>query len=85
VVRAAFKLSRPKEGASVDKGFKLNNGDYVVVHLTGVRDADPASMEEAARDQLERGLENMRRSLTVATMIEDLRSGADIVVPEKDE
>ena len=85
VVRAAFKLNRPKEGASVDKGFKLNNGDYAVVHLTGVRDADPASMEEAARDQLERGLESMRRSLTVATMIEDLRSGADIVVPEKDE
>jgi peptidyl-prolyl cis-trans isomerase D len=85
VVRAAFKLSRPKEGANVDKGFKLNNGDYAVVHLTGVRDADPATMEEAARNQVERGLENMRRSLTVAAMVEDLRARADIVVPEEGE
>jgi peptidyl-prolyl cis-trans isomerase D len=52
VVRAVFKLSRPQEGASIDKGFELNNGDYAVVHLTAVSDADPAAMQEDARSQL---------------------------------
>jgi peptidyl-prolyl cis-trans isomerase D len=80
VVRAVFKLSRPQAGASIDKGFKLNNGDYTVVHLTAVSDADPASMQEDARSQLEGGLENMRRSVTVSTMTADLRARANIVM-----
>jgi peptidyl-prolyl cis-trans isomerase D len=85
VVRAVFKLGRPQEGASIDKGFKLNNGDYTVVLLTGVSDADPASMQEAARSQLERGLENMRRSVMVSSMTADLRARANIVIPEESE
>ena len=85
VVRALFKLSRPKEGASVEEGFKLNNGDYAVVRLTGVSDADPASMQEAARSQLERGIENMRRSVVISTMTADLRARANIVIPEESE
>jgi len=85
VVRAVFKLSRPEEGASTDKAFKLDNGDYAVVQLTGISDADPASMQEAARSQLERGLENMRRSVMVSTMTEDLRTRANIVIPEESE
>ena len=85
VVRAVFKLSRPEEGASMDKAFKLDNGDYAVVQLTGISDADPASMQEAARSQLERGLENMRRSVMVSTMTEDLRTRANIVIPEESE
>jgi len=85
VVRAVFKLGRPQEGASIDKGFKLNNGDYTVVHLTAVSDADPASMQEDARSQLEGGLENMRRSVTVSTMTADLRARANIVIPEESE
>jgi len=85
VLQAVFRLSRPQEGASIDKGFKLNNGDYAVVVLTGVNDADPASMQEAARGQLERGLENMRRSVMVSTMTEDLRARAEIMIPEDEE
>ena len=85
VVRAVFKLSRPEEGASTDKAFALDNGDYAVVQLTGISDADPASMQEAARSELERGLENMRRSVVVSTMTEDLRARANIVIPEESE
>jgi len=85
VVRAVFKLSRPEEGASSDKAFALDNGDYAVVQLAGISDADPASMQEAARSKLERGLENMRRSVVVSTMTEDLRAGANIVIPEESE
>jgi peptidyl-prolyl cis-trans isomerase D len=85
VLQAVFRLSRPQEGGSVDKGFELTNGDYAVVLLTAVSDADPASMEEADRSQLERGLENMRRSVTISTMTEDLQARADIVIPKDEE
>ena len=85
VVRAVFKLSRPEEGASSDKAFALDNGDYAVVQLAGISDADPASMQEAARSKLERGLENIRRSVVVSTMTEDLRARANIVIPEESE
>ena len=84
VVQSVFQLSRPLEGADVLQGFKLNNGDYAVVRLTGVTDADPASMQESDREKLIRGLENMRRSVTISTMTDDLRARADIVIP-KDE
>jgi len=53
--------------------------------LTAVSDADPASMQEDARSQLEGGLENMRRSVTVSTMTADLRARANIVIPEESE
>ena len=85
VLQAVFKLSRPQEGASVDKGLELSNGDYAVVFLTAVTDADPASMQDADRSQLERGLENMRRSVTISTMTEDLRARADIVITKDEE
>jgi len=85
VVRAVFKLGRPDDGAGIDKGFELENGDYAVVRLTGVSDADPASIAEATRSQLERGLENIRRSVMISTMTEELRARADIVIPEESE
>jgi peptidyl-prolyl cis-trans isomerase D len=85
VVRAVFKLSRPQQGASTDKGFELGSGDYAVLRLTGVSDADPASMQEAARNQLERGIENMRRSVMISTMTAELRARASIVIPEESE
>ncbi|MEN8763813.1 MAG: SurA N-terminal domain-containing protein [Thiogranum sp.] len=85
VVREVFRLSRPQGDESVYKGFKLGNGDYAVVHLAGVSDADPAAMEEATRSQLERGLENMRRSVVVSALTEDLRARADILIPKDEE
>ncbi len=86
IVRAAFRLERPEEGgSSIDKGLELNNGDYAVLRLTGVNDPDAAAVDDGVRQQLESGLENMRRSVAVSTMTENLRARADIVIPEKDE
>ena len=63
----------------------MNNGDYAVLRLTGVNDPDAAAVDDGVRQQLESGLENMRRSVAVSTMTENLRARADIVIPEKDE
>ncbi len=85
VVREAFKLARPQPGASVDTGFALSDGGYAVVRLTGVSDGDPATLADDVRAQLASGYENMRRALTLSTLVEDLRERAEIVIPQEQE
>jgi peptidyl-prolyl cis-trans isomerase D len=85
VLREAFRLPRPSEGASIDTGLALGNGDYAILRLTRVIDADPASMKDDVRTGLESGYENMRRSLLMSAMVDDLRARAEIVIPEQAE
>jgi len=85
VMREAFKLARPEAGNSIDSGFALSDGGYAVVRLTGVRDGDPAAMGDDARAQLAGGYENMRRSLALSALVDDLRKRADIVIPQQQE
>ena len=83
VVREAFRMARPAEGGSEDKGFQLSNDDYAIVRLTSVNDPDPAAIPEKDRTQLERGYENMRRTLVQSALLEGLRARATITVPEE--
>jgi peptidyl-prolyl cis-trans isomerase D len=85
LVSDVFKLPRPDADKPVDKGFVLASGDYAVVQLASVSDADPATMTEAQRKQLKQGFENMRRNLVVATMVADLRRQAKVEIPKESE
>jgi len=78
-----FRLPRPAEGESVDKGFALSNGDYAVARLKAVIDADVATMSDAQRTQLKRGFENMRRNLALFNMVSALRSQAKVEIPKE--
>lgn len=82
VVHEAFRLQQPEQGASRDKGIQLANGNYAVIHLTAVADADPAAMPENVKIRLTQGFENMRRTLQFSALVADLRARADIVIPE---
>ncbi len=82
VMRKAFTLPRPKEGKPVDASFALSNGDYALVRLTAVKDGDPAELKPEQREQMARGYENMYRSLVIETLLRDLRSRADIEIPQ---
>ena len=85
VMGEAFKLARPQPGASVESGFALSDGGYAVVRLTGVSDGDPATLADDVRARLAGGYENMRRALTLSTLVEDLRERAEIVIPQQQE
>ncbi len=80
VIAHIFKLPRPSGDTPVLQGVELKNGDYTVVRLTRVEDGDPASMPEEVRDQMRSGLENIRRTATLAAFVADLRERADIVI-----
>jgi peptidyl-prolyl cis-trans isomerase D len=85
VMGEAFKLARPQPGASVESGFALSDGGYAVVRLTGVSDGDPATLADDVRARLAGGYENMRRALTLSTLVEALRERAEIVIPQQQE
>ena len=73
------------EVGSVDEGVALSNGDYAVIHLVGVSDGDPAAMTEQERAQIRQGYQNLRRSLTLSALVDDLRARADVELPEEQE
>ena len=85
LIRDVFRLSRPDGGKPVEKGFALANGDYAVVQLKAVTDADPATMSEAERAQLKRGFENMRRNQVLATLVGDLRRRGTVEIAKDSE
>jgi peptidyl-prolyl cis-trans isomerase D len=82
LVEQVFRMPRPAEGAPVDKGIALANGDYVVVRLSAVQDADPKSMTEDQRRQLKNGFETMRGKLAMMSLLKELRRHAEIEIPE---
>src|SRR5690606_38959873 len=44
VLRSVFRMPRPDADKALDKGFALINGDYAIVRLSAVSDADPSTM-----------------------------------------
>jgi peptidyl-prolyl cis-trans isomerase D len=85
LVRSVFRLPRPSSDEPAEKAFALANGDYAVVQLKAVTDADPTTMSEAQRTQLKRGFENMQRNQALATLVDDLRRLAEVEVPKDSE
>lgn len=85
LVREVFRMPRPAEGAVRDNAIALANGDYAIVRLALVTDADADSMTEAQQAQLRRGFENMRRNEVLAVMVNALRGRAELVIPEDSE
>ncbi len=85
VMRKVFTLARPQDGKPVDYSFALSNGDYALIRLTAVKDGDPAELEPEQRKQMERGYENMYRTLVLETLVRDLRTRAEIIIPQASE
>lgn len=83
VVREVFTMAPPAPGAARTKGMVLANGDYAVLRLSAVHEADPKAMTEAEKTQLKRAFERMRQTLALNTLIEDLRARAEIEIPEQ--
>ncbi len=82
LVDDVFKLDRPAEGKPTAGESSLSNGDFALVELTAVKDADPSKVDaktkEAARNTLRQG----QGGLAVRGYIDSLRKSAKIEVTE---
>lgn len=85
LMREVFKLPRPGHKPALTRFLTLANGDAVVVRLSAVADADPDTMSDAQRTQLQRGFENLRRNQTLSVLVENLRERATIEIPDDSE
>ncbi len=85
LIRDIFKLPRPDADKPVTKGLALANGDYAVIRLKAVNDADPATMTEAQRTQLKRAFENVRRSMALSALVDNLRRHATVEIAKDSE
>ncbi len=85
VLRAAFRLPRPAPGDNVEHGIQLMNGDYALIQLTDVTDGDPANMQPEERRQIVQGYESLRQASNLTTLVESLRTRADVDVPSAQE
>lgn len=85
LVAEIFRMVRPVDDVPIHQGVELSNGDYAVVELTGAEDGDPASMPEEVREQMRSGLENLQRSAALATLVQNLRDQADIMIQQDSE
>jgi peptidyl-prolyl cis-trans isomerase D len=85
IIGKIFRLARNADAEPVNTGFQLANGDYVVVQLTNVEDADATEMTEAQRTQMLSGFENIRKNAALSILVNDLRQRATIEIPEDSE
>jgi len=85
LVADVFRLPRPDADKPLDKGLALNSGDYAVIRLKSVKDADPATMTEAQRNQLKRTFTNMRGNQAMLAMVDYLRAHAEVDIPKESE
>ena len=85
LLKNVFQLRATDDELPITEGFHLASGDYVIVKMKAVQEAEVDKLAKEESLQLRRGLENMYKSATLATIVEDLRDHAVIEIPEDSE
>jgi peptidyl-prolyl cis-trans isomerase D len=80
VLQNAFSLAIPSEGASNWSGFSAENGNYIVLNISDVTDAEPSVATDEERAGLQSYLKQTYSSSELQAFIESLKSDADIKI-----
>jgi len=80
LVQAVFRMPRPAEGATRYGSTALSSGDFAVLALSRVIDADPASFDKAERENLRQQLTSLRGTESGQALLEALKAKAHIVI-----
>jgi peptidyl-prolyl cis-trans isomerase D len=83
IVDQVFRSPRPASGPSIGS-VSLGSGDYAVILLEKVIDGDPASLDEAGREDFKRRLADAQAAAAYRALIDTLKRDARIHV-QKDE
>ena len=78
IVQAAFAIPRKKDNSLQTKGIKLNNGDYAVVIISGVKDGDIAAITEEQKIKLSETIANASGIGAITFLIKSLKDNAEI-------
>jgi|GEM_PF-1034946 len=75
---AIFSLKAPSEGELSHSVEPLFNGDYVVVEVQAVNYPDPASMDEATRQQISQRLANVNAQAEIQSLMQSFRQKSKV-------
>jgi len=78
IVEKAFRMSRPEAGQASFDGLVTKSGDYAVVALFAVKDAEPETMEASVGETLKAQRERYYGANELRGAMSDMRSGAEI-------
>jgi peptidyl-prolyl cis-trans isomerase D len=82
LVSEAFKLSRPAEGKTTTAMIQGSDQRYALVELSAVKDGDPKSLDEAARNSARDSLRSGFAAADNIALRDALRKRVKIVVHE---
>ena len=80
LAQAVFRMPRPAEGGIRYDSTALSSGDFAVLALSRVTDGDPASFDQAERENLRQQLTNLRGTESSQALLESLKAKARIVI-----
>lgn len=78
ILGTVFRLGRPEQDQVIYGGNSLASGDYTIVMVEAVRDADPADISEEELSTIRSRLENLRANDSWTQFIADLKARAKI-------
>ncbi len=79
IADVVFTAPKPGDAATIN-GLRLNNGDYAVYTLSGVKAGDPASAEESERNRINQQLNQRDGALYFSAFQRQLRVGANVEI-----
>lgn len=82
ILQRAFEMPRPDADAQY-AGFTADNGNYVIIKLTAVKDGQPSEVDEEERQSIEKQLQQMLAEAELRAFVASLREQADIDIVDK--
>lgn len=82
LVSAAFALGKPADGRPLYGTADLGSGDVAVFAVTAVQDGDPQAVPDQERQAVRRLLERLEGLADAQSLVEALRSRADVEINE---
>lgn len=83
VLRTAFRAGVPEAGQPLYDGMSLGTGDYTVVIVNAVTDADPDAIDEEEQDAVRNQLLQANTASSWMEFTGNLRANADVTVYEE--
>ena len=80
IVQQAFKMAKPAEGKSSYSGVALPSGDYAVIGVNKVTDADVSKIDESKRLNLTRNLSGIRGDVAYEDFLQSLKDRSNITI-----
>lgn len=82
ILNRAFVMQRPGKGTASIDGVRLSTGDYAVIQLSAVKDADASTAKADELQQISASLARLKANAEYSSYIDDLYRKAEVKINE---